>query len=126
MTMRVDDPEQLASLFAERVNAGDIEGMLALYEDDATFVGPDGARTSGNDAIRERLKVLLSMKPQLTTTNSELVMAGDIALMSNRWRMTLRAAEGEVAEVDGQSTEVARRQPDDGWLYVIDSPKLVS
>jgi ketosteroid isomerase-like protein len=53
-------------------------------------------------------------------------MAGDIALMSNRWRMTLRAAEGEVAEVDGQSTEVARRQPDDGWLYVIDSPKPVS
>jgi hypothetical protein len=46
--------------------------------------------------------------------------------MSKRWRMTLRAAEGEVAEVDGQSAEVARRQPDDGWLYVIDSPKLLS
>jgi uncharacterized protein (TIGR02246 family) len=126
MTMRVEDPERLARLFAERVNAGDLEGMLALYEDDATFVGPDGACASGNDAIRERLKVLLSVKPQLTTTSSELVMAGDIALMTNRWRMTLRAAGGEVAEVDGQSTEVARRQPNDGWLYVIDRPKLVS
>jgi hypothetical protein len=27
----------------------------------------------GIDAIRQRLKVLLSMKPQLTTTSSELV-----------------------------------------------------
>jgi hypothetical protein len=41
----------------------------------------------------------------------------EITLMSNRWRMTVRAAEGEVAEVDGQSAEVARRQPDDRWLY---------
>jgi hypothetical protein len=47
-------------------------------------------------------------------------------MMSNRWRMTLRAAECEVAEVGAQSTEVTRREPDDGWLYVIDSPKLVS
>ncbi|HEV2945353.1 MAG TPA: hypothetical protein VGX26_09590, partial [Solirubrobacteraceae bacterium] len=42
MTMRVDDPGQLSGLFADRANAGDLEGMLALYEQDATFVGPDG------------------------------------------------------------------------------------
>jgi enoyl-CoA hydratase len=122
----IDDPEQLGRLFAERVNVGDLEGMLALYEDEATFLGPDGGSASGSDAIRGRLEGLLAMKPQITPTSSQVVMAGDVALMSNRWRMTLGVEGGEQAGVDGVSTEVARRQPDGGWLYVIDNPALAA
>lgn len=125
--MRIHDPAQLARLFAERANDGDLEGMLALYEQDATFVGPDGGRASGRDAIRERLEGLLAMKPQITSTASEVVTAGDVALMSNRWRMALGASEagdGERPQFDGASSEVARRQSDGGWLYAIDNPTL--
>jgi enoyl-CoA hydratase len=122
--MCVTDPAQLGRLFAKRANTGDLEGMLALYEEDATFVGPDGASASGGDAIRERLEGLLATNPQITATGSQVVMAGDVALMSNRWRMTLGAGEDETAGFDGASTEVARRQPDGGWLYVIDNPAL--
>jgi enoyl-CoA hydratase len=119
-----DDPGQLGRLFAERANAGDLEGMLALYEDSATFVGPDGGSAAGSDAIRNRLEGLLAMKPKITPTSSQVVIAGDVALMSNRWRMTLGVGDGEPAGLDGESTEVARRQPDGGWLYVIDNPAL--
>jgi enoyl-CoA hydratase len=122
--MRVDDPGQLGRLFAERANAGDLEGMLALYEQDATFIGPDGGSASGRNAIRERLEGLLAMNPQITATGSQVVMAGEVALMSGRWRMTLGANDGEAAGFDGASTEVARRQPDGGWLYLIDHPAL--
>jgi enoyl-CoA hydratase len=124
MTMCVDDPGQLGRLFAACANAGDLEGMLALYEDDATFVGPDGGSASGRDAIRERLEGLLAMSPKITATSSQVVMAGEVALMSGRWRMTLGASDGETAGFDGASTEVARRQPDGGWLYLIDNPAL--
>lgn len=124
--MCIDDPEQLSRLFAERANAGDLEGMLALYEDEATFLGPDGKSASGSDAIRGRLEGLLAMKPEITPTSSQVVMAGDVALMSNRWRMTLGMEGGEQAGVDGVSTEVARRQPDGGWRYVIDNPALAA
>jgi enoyl-CoA hydratase len=124
MTMRVDDPGQLGLLFAERANAGDLEGMLSLYEDDATFVGPDGGSASGSDAIRERLQGLLAMNPQITATSSQAVMAGDVALMSGRFRITLGAEDGDGAGFDGASTEVARRQSDGGWLYLIDHPVL--
>ena len=31
-------PEDVDRLFAERVNAGDVEGALALYEQGATFL----------------------------------------------------------------------------------------
>jgi enoyl-CoA hydratase len=119
MTMCVDDPGQLGLLFAE------LEGMLALYEDDATFVGPDGGSALGREAIRERLEALLATSPQITAATSQVVMAGDVALSFNRFRITLSTADGDAAGFDGASTEVARRQPDGGWLYVIDNPALV-
>jgi enoyl-CoA hydratase len=40
--------------------------------------------------------------------------------------MTLGIADGDPAGLDGISTEVARRQPDGGWLYVIDNPALAA
>jgi uncharacterized protein (TIGR02246 family) len=124
MTMCVDDPGQLGQLFAERANVGDLEGMVALYEDDATFVGPDGGSASGRAAIRERLEALLAIGPQITDTSCEVVIAGDVALMSNRFRIMLGTEDGDGAGFDGASTEIARRQPDGGWLYLIDHPKL--
>ena len=69
---------------------------------------------------------LLAMAPEITPTSSRAVMAGDIALMSNRWRMSLGGDDGAPTGLDGASTEVARRQPDGGWLYVIDNPSLGS
>lgn len=123
--MSIDDPEELGRLFADRVNAGDLRGLLALYEEQATFVGPDGAIASGIDAIRERLQDLLAMAPRITPTGSRALIAGDLALMTNRWQMSLGAGEGELGSVHGMSTEVARQQPGGGWLYAIDNPALV-
>jgi enoyl-CoA hydratase len=118
------DPEELAHLFAERASAGDLEGLLALYEKEATFVGPDGEQAGGEAAIRERLGELLAAAPQVTPTGErQLVLAGDLALMSAGWQMRFGADEGTPG-VEGSSTEVARRQADGSWLYVIDQPKI--
>jgi ketosteroid isomerase-like protein len=121
-----EDPEQLATLFAELATRGDLDGMLALYEDAAMFVGPDGVSASGKDNIRIRLDGLLAMKPRITNADSDILVAGDIALMSNRWSMRLGALDDDAAGVNGQSTEVARRQPGGGWLYVIDHPSVLA
>jgi enoyl-CoA hydratase len=121
-TVLVDDPEDLHRRFAERANAGDLDGLIALYEDGAAFVGPDGTNAAGSDAIRDRLEALLAMAPQITPTSSRAVMAGDVALLSNRFHMTFGPSDDERAGLDGTSTEVARRQPDGSWLYVIDDP----
>jgi len=122
----IDDPAQLGQLFAERANAGDLDGMLALYTDSATFIGPDGASASGGDAIRGRLQELLAMRPKIASTGGQVVIAGDLALISNRWHMTFGVGDGEQVGVDGESTEVARRQADGGWLYAIDHPALAA
>ncbi|HEV3046209.1 MAG TPA: enoyl-CoA hydratase-related protein [Solirubrobacteraceae bacterium] len=119
--MSASHPEQLQHLFAERANAGDLDGIVELYEPDATFTGPDGVSVVGSSAIRARLAELLALSPQIETLASETVLAGDVALISNRWRMRLGgAADG----FDGASREVARRQAAGDWLYVIDHPAL--
>ena len=120
--MSVSDPAALPHLFAERASAGDIEGLIALYEDEATLVGPDGVAATGKQAIREHLEQLLAMTPRITPVHSRTMVVGDIALMSGGWQLRLGTGEGGEASFESSSTEVARRQHDGSWLYVIDDP----
>jgi enoyl-CoA hydratase len=119
--MSASRPEQLQHLFAERANAGDLEGMVELYEPEATFTGPDGVSVTGSEAIRARLAELLALSPRIETLASETALAGDVALIANRWRMRLGEAP---SGFEGASREVARRQQDGSWLYAIDHPEL--
>ncbi len=120
--MTTSDPKDLHRVFAECVSAGDLEGVIALYEEGATLVGPDGAHATDGRAVRECLESLLAMAPQITPISSQALVVGDIALMSNRWRMTFGQNGDGHTGFEGSSTEVARRQPDGTWLYVIDDP----
>lgn len=122
--MSAEDPQELANLFAHRVNTRDLDGMLELYEQTASFLGPDGDPAAGQSAIRQRLSALLEARPQITPTGDrQIVMAGDVALMLNRWQMTFGDGSQTVS-VEGSSTEVARRQADGRWRYVIDHPAV--
>jgi ketosteroid isomerase-like protein len=123
MSMQARDPEELSRLFAERASSGDLEGLLELYEPNAMLISPN---CSGNDgggkAIRERLASLLAMGPSIVSTDLRVVSTGDVALLSNRWRMSFGHGDGRSAGIEGTSTEVARRQPDGSWRYAIDDP----
>jgi enoyl-CoA hydratase len=121
-SMSAHDPEDLHRLFAERANAGDVEGLVALYEDGATLIGPDRVPAAGAGAIRERLAYLLAFAPRFTSTTGKVVRAGDVALLSNSWHVTLGSSEGAPAALESTTTEIARRQPDGSWRYVIDDP----
>jgi uncharacterized protein (TIGR02246 family) len=120
--MPARSPQELHHLFAACANSGDVDGMLALYEPDAAFISPDGDSARGGEQIRGRFSELLSMAPQISNLSSRVVRAGDVALLCNRWSMELELGESTPARVAAQSTEVARRQADGSWLYVIDDP----
>ena len=45
MTART--PDELLSLLAQALNAGDLESLLALYEPEATLVAQPGATATG-------------------------------------------------------------------------------
>ncbi len=105
-------PEDLTQLFAERGNAGDAEGLAALYEPDAVLAFPLGHVTVGREAIRAVYEQMLAQVSHFEPEESlPTVRSGDIALT------TTRAKDEAVARA-----QVVRRQPDGSWLRVLDRP----
>ena len=99
------------------VNNQDLYGLMALYSPDATMVLPDGSIVVGTEAIREQWAALLAMKGRMTLRSRYVIESGDLAILSNEWTFTV----GDQS-VGATTAEVARRQADGGWLYVIDHP----
>jgi ketosteroid isomerase-like protein len=107
-------PEDLSRLFLERANAGDVEGLVALYQPDAVLAFPPGQITVGRAAIREVYATLLSTRPAFTSQGQRPALRnGDLALTSTR------------LPGGGATVEVARRQPDGTWLWVLDQPNIL-
>jgi uncharacterized protein (TIGR02246 family) len=99
------------------VNNQDLDGLMALYSPDATLVLMDGSTVTGTEAIREQYAGILEMKGRMTLRSRYVIEAGDLAVLSNEW--TLTAGDQTISAV---TAEVARREPDGGWLYIIDHP----
>ena len=99
------------------VNNQDLDGLMALYAPDATMVLPDGSTVTGTEAIREQWAGLLAMEGRMTLRSRYAIESGDLAILSNEWTFTA----GDQT-VGATTAEVARRQADGGWLYLIDHP----
>jgi uncharacterized protein (TIGR02246 family) len=103
-------------------NAGDMNGILRTYEQDAVVVGEPGAPVAGTPALRALFERFIAVKPTFTFLDHEIVEAGDIALHFNVWKMKGTAPDGKPGQDGGLSVAVLRRQPDGRWLMVIDDP----
>jgi ketosteroid isomerase-like protein len=117
--MAATRPDQVIEVFASCFNAGDLDGLAELYEADAKIL-PDPAQppVAGVPAIREALQQFVAMGGTLTIVASSSVECGDIALTQSSWRLDAPGAD----PIEAVSAEVARRQPDGTWRYVIDNP----
>ena len=64
-------PEDLSRFFIERANAGDIEGLVALYEPDAVLARPTGDAAKGEQAIRDAFHQMLAGQPGITAATDD-------------------------------------------------------
>src|SRR5687768_2466960 len=79
------EPEDIACFFVERANAGDVEGLVALYEPNAVVAGPNGTVVIGHEAIRAFYAELLASRPQFEPGEQRPALRqGEIALTSTR------------------------------------------
>jgi ketosteroid isomerase-like protein len=124
--MSAQQPEELHRLFVECVNAHNIDGLLALYEQDSTVADLEGRPLRGIDSLRAFLLGFLSAVKQIDGATRKVLVAGDIALLSSTYHATLTAYNGETTSITGTSAEVARRQPDGTWRFLIDDPQFMN
>jgi ketosteroid isomerase-like protein len=107
-------PEDITTLFVERLNERDADGMAGLYAPDAVMAFPPGHTTVGRDAIRAVLAQFAAHAalPVPEEESLPVIRYGDLALTSTPSK-----------DGTGIRVQVTQRQPDGSWLRVIDRPE---
>ncbi len=115
-------PSDVIERFAELLAAGDARQALALYEPDAAFVVEPGTIVTGHEAIGPALEGFAAMRPTLTSDIEQVVYAGGLALVTNRWTLDGTTADGQPVHLAGRSSDVLRQTSSGEWKIAIDDP----
>jgi ketosteroid isomerase-like protein len=112
------EPADLHAQVERAFNAADVDALVSLYEPDAQMMSDDGGVVTGLEGIRAVWTGFTELGGSIALTTRYAVERGDIALLSNAWTFELDGAP----VASSITAEVARRQPDGSWRYVIDNP----
>lgn len=103
------DPNDLEKFFVQRANTGDLEGLVALYEPGAVLAAQNGEVFDGEGRIREFFMRFLAEQSRLApSVQAAPLINGRLSLTASRHSDGLASAE------------IARRQDDGSWLWVVD------
>lgn len=95
------------------INAADLDGLLDLYEESAMLERPDGTLAAGRSQIEQFYADLLATKPRFDAgVVLPALVQGDLALTTTQIGVSA-------------SVEIARRQPDGGWRWIVDRPDVL-
>ena len=113
------DVEAVTAVLAQytaAVNAGDPEGILAHFSDDAVSMPPDMPSLSVGE-LRSLYEVMFGENTfQYTTQADEVVVAGDLAVIRAFYEETVTPrGEGVPFEQGGTWLIVLRKQSDGSW-----------
>jgi len=114
-------PEQIHREFEQAFNAGDLEALLDLYEPDAALIPQPGVVAVGLDQIGPALQGFLDLGGKISLDTKEVVTVGELAYLTNRWSLTGTNPDGTPLQMGAVTAEVARKQDNGSWLYVIDN-----
>jgi uncharacterized protein (TIGR02246 family) len=115
-------PDDWPRAFEERLNAGDLEGVVALYAPEARLVTRAGDVLEGRDAIRPVLAGLVAARTRFQSRVVRAVTAGDVAVLYTDFEGESQGASGRPVPIRSAAIEVLRRQPDGGWLLIVGDP----
>ncbi|CAN0601260.1 unnamed protein product, partial [Ectocarpus sp. 12 AP-2014] len=82
--------EQMTAAF----HKGDIGGVMASYEPDATVVFEPGAPITDPAVLRQMFQGAFTLNPHFEYAGHEVYVQGDIAVHFAPWRMTGKSPDG--------------------------------
>ena len=84
-------PQEVFQHHAEALGAGDLDGIVEDYSDDAVFITPDGIKR-GKDGIREAFTKLLADVPNADWALPTQIYDGDVLFLE--WTASGRRDQG--------------------------------
>ncbi len=117
--MPAKNPEQICQLFKQHMAEGDIEALLSIYDPEAVFLNRSGEVKQGRQGLREELAPLALARAVFDFSIKQIIQSGDTALMHSMWTVT------SPQTISAYAIEVARRQPDGSWCWLIGDPFTV-
>jgi ketosteroid isomerase-like protein len=110
----------------ERFKAGDIDGLMALYDKDAQVALHDQPKLTGAAAIREFFAPSLAARPEVSFELhvEDIQVYAEVAVLVSRYWYTSTARRGERYQDAGRSLLVYKRVPGatgvDQWKILVD------
>lgn len=122
MASIVKELNQLNLAFADRFNARDLDGLMALNITDVVFVPAPGQPVEGEANVRGALEQFLSLKLPITMTVRNVFQKGNTGLAVADWTINGTGPDGSEVSLAGTTADVATYDEEHGWRYVIDNP----
>jgi ketosteroid isomerase-like protein len=116
-------PEDLHRLLSSAVSSGDLAACLALYEPGAALAKQAGGVALGAEEIAAEIGRFVGLKGTLTVKTAKVVATGEVAMLQSLGSFVGTAPDGSRVEIpEHPAHEVARRQTDGTWLFVVNDP----
>lgn len=113
------DPDNLPFAYADALNAGDVDAVLALFHQDATMRTFTGNVLTDREALRAETVQTIAAQAHLTNKPKSTLIGGDTALIVVDWDLEATAPDGTRISPTGTTTAVARPSADGSWRFTV-------
>jgi len=114
--MPAKSPEEICRLFQQYMAESDVDSVLSVYDPEAVFLNQSGEVKKGEEELRHELADFAARKAVFNFDIKQVIQSGDIALMHTKWKIS------SPQQMSVYAIEVARRQPDGTWRWLIGDP----
>lgn len=120
--MPFSNPARLHKEFSTALRAGDLDALVAMYEEHAVQLQPDGSLSDDRAALRTMFEALVRQGPMPDVPQRLVIVSEDLALTSTTY--VFPGPEGATTRMT--TAEVSRRQSDGSWQVAIDAPTFLT
>lgn len=114
-------PRESTRALAASISRGDLDSAARCFAKDACLLTPDATAVRGREEIKPILHQLIVTGSQIEVQDSSIVLAGEVALGSERWIVTSVGSEGSPF-MRTLTPTVVLRQIEEVWKLAVAMP----